>query len=136
MSYQLVGANSNGTTKVCSYRHDLTSHLILEQGALVHFTESLARTETSRREFSIDSIRMLIRTFTAITPWIALISCDANATSFSEQVDIFTMASDRGAQSAVRAFSYSYIGNYTVNAASVFSLFRNLCHQSSVCRPC
>ncbi|KAG1777716.1 hypothetical protein EV702DRAFT_1222499 [Suillus placidus] len=74
VSYQLVGADSNGTTK---------------QGALVHFTESLARNETTT------------------TPWIALVSCDANSTNFSEEVDIFTMASNAGAQSALLYSLYS-----------------------------
>ncbi|KAG1766976.1 hypothetical protein EDD22DRAFT_799625, partial [Suillus occidentalis] len=74
VSYQLVGADSNGTTK---------------QGALVHFTESLAVNETTT------------------TPWIALVSCDANSTDFSENVDIFTMASSAGAQSALLYSLYS-----------------------------
>ncbi|KAG1816088.1 uncharacterized protein BJ212DRAFT_1356341 [Suillus subaureus] len=73
VSYQLVGAGSNGTTK----------------GALVHFTESLAMNESTT------------------TPWIALISCDANSTNFSENVDIFTMASSAGAQSALLYSLYS-----------------------------
>lgn len=73
VSYQLVGADSNGTTK----------------GALVHFTESLAKNETTT------------------TPWIALVSCDANSTNFSEEVDIFTMASSAGAQSALLYSLYS-----------------------------
>ncbi|KAJ8597519.1 hypothetical protein M405DRAFT_803811 [Rhizopogon salebrosus TDB-379] len=73
VSYQLVGADSNGTTT----------------GALVHFTESLAGNGTTT------------------TPWIALVSCDANATNFSYDEDIFTMASDRGAQSALLYSLYS-----------------------------
>ncbi|KAG1890256.1 hypothetical protein F4604DRAFT_1568195 [Suillus subluteus] len=73
VSYQLVGADSNGTTK----------------GALVHFTESLAMNESTT------------------TPWIALISCDANSTNFSEEVDIFTMANSSGAQSALLYSLYS-----------------------------
>ncbi|KAG1751567.1 uncharacterized protein EDB91DRAFT_1234886 [Suillus paluster] len=73
VSYQLVGADSNGTTK----------------GAFVRFTESLAKNETSS------------------TPWIALVACDANATNYSEQVDIFTMASSAGAQSALLYSLYS-----------------------------
>lgn len=52
VSYQLVGANSNGTTTVRSYQHELISHLSFEQGALVHFTESLAGSETSECESS------------------------------------------------------------------------------------
>ncbi|KAG2116946.1 hypothetical protein DEU56DRAFT_839651 [Suillus clintonianus] len=73
VSYQLVGADSNGTTK----------------GALVHFTEGLAVNETTT------------------TPWIALVSCDANATNYSDGVDIFTMASSAGAQSALLYSLYS-----------------------------
>ncbi|KAG2756125.1 hypothetical protein P692DRAFT_20716007 [Suillus brevipes Sb2] len=73
VSYQLVGADSNGTTK----------------GAIVHFTESLAINQTTT------------------TPWIALVSCDANSTDFSENVDIFTMASNAGAQSALLYSLYS-----------------------------
>ncbi|KAK0194864.1 hypothetical protein F5146DRAFT_1023150 [Armillaria mellea] len=36
----------------------------------------------------------------AQTPWIALISCDFNATNASQEVDIFTLARDKGALSA------------------------------------
>ncbi|KAG0704496.1 hypothetical protein DFH29DRAFT_1037815, partial [Suillus ampliporus] len=91
VSYQLVGAGSNGTTKVHRCQYELTSDLILEQGALVHFTESLVQNETSK----------------PTTPWIALVSCDANATNYSEEVDIFTMASSAGAQSALLYSLYS-----------------------------
>lgn len=59
------------------------------QGALVHFTESLALNESTT------------------TPWIALVSCDANSTNFSEDVDIFTMANSSGAQSALLYSLYS-----------------------------
>lgn len=52
VSYQLVGANSSGTTTVRSYQHELISHLSFEQGALVHFTESLAGSETCECESS------------------------------------------------------------------------------------
>ena len=41
----------------------------------------------------------------ATTPWIALVACDANATDASQEVDVFTLASDRGAVGAVRIFS-------------------------------
>jgi hypothetical protein len=102
----------------------------------VHFTESLAINQTSKGAFSVDSARTLIQTFVATTPWIALVSCDANSTDFSENVDIFTMASNAGAQSAVRSFGYLYVDNHNANyfiAASVFSLFHHLRHQSRVC---
>lgn len=37
----------------------------------------------------------------AITPWIAVISCDTNATDSSPKTDIFTLAKERGATGAV-----------------------------------
>jgi hypothetical protein len=40
----------------------------------------------------------------ATTPWIALVACDANATHASQDVDIFTLANERGAVGAVRLF--------------------------------
>ncbi|KAI0634400.1 hypothetical protein C8Q77DRAFT_751126 [Trametes polyzona] len=55
----------------------------ISQGVLVHFTEEGLIAETTK------------------TPWIALISCDANTTDFSTEFDIFTLARDRGAVSAV-----------------------------------
>ncbi len=36
-----------------------------------------------------------------MTPWIALVSCDFNATNASQEIDIFTLARDKGAVSAV-----------------------------------
>ena len=53
-------------------------------GALVHFTESTMGPNVS-----------------TTTPWIAFISCDRNETGASEEWDIFTLARDRGAVSAV-----------------------------------
>jgi hypothetical protein len=38
---------------------------------------------------------------TTSTPWIAYISCDVNETGSSQEWDIFTLARDRGAVSAV-----------------------------------
>lgn len=38
----------------------------------------------------------------AATPWIALVSCDYNASAASMDEDIFTLARDKGAVSAVR----------------------------------
>ncbi|KAL4078374.1 hypothetical protein V8B97DRAFT_2021461 [Scleroderma yunnanense] len=37
----------------------------------------------------------------ATTPWIAFISCDGNSTNASQELDIFTLARDRGAQAAL-----------------------------------
>ncbi|WVQ74747.1 hypothetical protein IAR50_004352 [Cryptococcus sp. DSM 104548] len=53
-------------------------------GALVHFAESTMGDNTS-----------------TTTPWIAFISCDQNETIASEEWDIFTLARDRGAKSAL-----------------------------------
>lgn len=73
VSYQLVGADSNGISK----------------GALVHFSENNLTNDTTT------------------TPWIALVSCDANATDASQIDDIFTLANDRGAVAALLYSLYS-----------------------------
>ncbi|EGO25282.1 hypothetical protein SERLADRAFT_465174 [Serpula lacrymans var. lacrymans S7.9] len=61
----------------------------ITQGALVHFGEEYASNDTST------------------TPWIALIACDYNSTQASMEVDIFTLARERGAQSALLYSNYS-----------------------------
>ncbi|KAF9241600.1 hypothetical protein BU15DRAFT_44671 [Melanogaster broomeanus] len=61
----------------------------ISQGILVHFSEDYATNETTT------------------TPWIALVSCDANSTNASQEDDIFTMAKVRGAQSALLYSLYS-----------------------------
>ncbi|OXC69100.1 hypothetical protein AYX13_02390 [Cryptococcus neoformans] len=53
-------------------------------GALVHFSEST-----------------MGRNISTTTPWIAFISCDTNETTASMEWDIFTLARDRGAASAL-----------------------------------
>ncbi|WVN90203.1 uncharacterized protein L203_105439 [Cryptococcus depauperatus CBS 7841] len=53
-------------------------------GALVHFSES-----------------SMGKNMTTTTPWIAFISCDLNETAMSEEWDVFTLARDRGAVSAL-----------------------------------
>lgn len=55
----------------------------VSQGAFVHFSEVNLTNETTT------------------TPWIALVSCDANSTTASLYNDIFTLARDRGAVAAV-----------------------------------
>jgi hypothetical protein len=75
VSYQLVGAGSQGLTK----------------GALVHFSETNVTRQTPA----------------TITPWIALVACDANATDASQEEDIFTLARDKGAVSALLFSVYS-----------------------------
>lgn len=54
------------------------------RGALVHFAESTMGPNV-----------------TSETPWIAYVSCDANETGASMEWDVFTLARDRGAVSAV-----------------------------------
>ncbi|EIW83076.1 hypothetical protein CONPUDRAFT_81157 [Coniophora puteana RWD-64-598 SS2] len=61
----------------------------VSQGVLVHFSEDYAFNSTT------------------ITPWIALIACDANATNASMEDDIFTLARDRGAVSALLYSNFS-----------------------------
>ncbi|EMD37842.1 hypothetical protein CERSUDRAFT_114486 [Gelatoporia subvermispora B] len=58
----------------------------VNKGALVHFSE------TNLTNSTIDM---------TITPWIALVSCDDNATDASLDVDIFTLAQERGAVAAL-----------------------------------
>lgn len=55
----------------------------ISKGALVHFTEEEARNGMTT------------------TPWIALVSCDGNATHDSLEDDIFTLAREQGAVGAV-----------------------------------
>ncbi|KAL4073896.1 hypothetical protein J3A83DRAFT_4357810 [Scleroderma citrinum] len=55
----------------------------ISQGVLVYFSEDIAGNQTTT------------------TPWIAFISCDGNSTNASQELDIFTLARDRGAQAAL-----------------------------------
>ncbi|WWC63254.1 uncharacterized protein I303_105854 [Kwoniella dejecticola CBS 10117] len=59
-------------------------------GALVHFSESTMGVN-----------------LTTSTPWIAYISCDVNETTASQEWDIFTLARDRGAVSALLYTAHS-----------------------------
>ncbi|WVW85671.1 hypothetical protein I302_107709 [Kwoniella bestiolae CBS 10118] len=59
-------------------------------GALVHFAES-----------------SMGENLTTSTPWIAYISCDVNETTASDEWDIFTLARDRGAVSALLYTAHS-----------------------------
>ncbi|KIP05108.1 hypothetical protein PHLGIDRAFT_108675 [Phlebiopsis gigantea 11061_1 CR5-6] len=61
----------------------------VSRGALVHFSELNLSNDTTT------------------TPWIALVSCDANATDASMEDDVFTLARDRGAVSALLYSVYS-----------------------------
>ncbi|KAK0462476.1 uncharacterized protein EV420DRAFT_1525012 [Desarmillaria tabescens] len=63
----------------------------VSEGALEHFSESSVSEDTPGTE----------------TPWIALISCDFNTTNASQEIDIFTLARDKGALSALLYSVYS-----------------------------
>lgn len=77
----------------------------LVQGALVHFSEDVVTNDTSaccdNYCYILISYFILYFSVSAITPWIALVQCDANATQASQEDDIFTLARDRGAVGAV-----------------------------------
>ncbi|SJK97688.1 uncharacterized protein ARMOST_00941 [Armillaria ostoyae] len=63
----------------------------ISKGALMHFSETSLHLNIS----------------SATTPWIALVSCDFNATNASQEIDIFTLARDKGAVSALLYSLYS-----------------------------
>ena len=67
---------------------------------------------------------------TATTPWIALVSCDYNATNASQVVDIFTLARDKGAVSAVRfrSFSTIWVADATRYQAFVLFVLADVCY--------
>ncbi|KAF8965028.1 hypothetical protein BDZ97DRAFT_1918479 [Flammula alnicola] len=62
------------------------------KGALVHFSEDTVNDLTPR---------------VTTTPWIALVSCDRNATNATTEEDIFTLARSKGAVSALLYSLYS-----------------------------
>ncbi|EKM54537.1 uncharacterized protein PHACADRAFT_196967 [Phanerochaete carnosa HHB-10118-sp] len=77
------------------YAEDVSYQLVgadsdgISKGVLVHFSEFKLSNDTTT------------------TPWIALVSCDANSTDASMEDDIFTLARDRGAVSALLYSAYS-----------------------------
>ncbi|EIN11932.1 hypothetical protein PUNSTDRAFT_125055 [Punctularia strigosozonata HHB-11173 SS5] len=73
------------------------------EGALVHFDEDMVAEGNTT------------------TPWIALVSCDGNATNPSE-TDIFTLASQRGAVAAILWSNYSVACAIRIDAAYVAPL--------------
>ncbi|OJT05793.1 transmembrane domain- and RING domain-containing protein 4 [Trametes pubescens] len=70
-------------SETVSYQLVGADSLGISKGALVHFSEDKLLNDTSG------------------TPWIALVSCDANSTNASMEDDIFTLARDRGAVAAL-----------------------------------
>ncbi|KAJ1304717.1 hypothetical protein OPQ81_005855 [Rhizoctonia solani] len=81
-AYPVLGVYSDEV----SYQLARTDSSGLEVGAIVRFDES--------------SLADPDNTYTP-TPWVALISCDKNATNASNDTDIFTSARDRGAVAAL-----------------------------------
>jgi hypothetical protein len=88
------------------------------RGALVHFTETNATLNPP-----------------ATVPWVALVNCDTNGTSFSDVDDIFTLCRDRG---AVAALLYSLTGeicvinsHYLVNFEKPLDVYATTSLQSS-----
>ncbi|KAA1475179.1 hypothetical protein DENSPDRAFT_841916 [Dentipellis sp. KUC8613] len=73
-------------SQTVSYQLVKTGSDGISKGALVHFSEAVVRNDSSD--------------YTS-TPWIALVSCDFNATNASQEDDIFTLARDRGAVGAL-----------------------------------
>ncbi|KAG6873435.1 hypothetical protein C0995_015524 [Termitomyces sp. Mi166 len=61
-------------------------------GALVHFSEAKVSNMTPP----------------TTTPWIAMVSCDLNATNASQEEDVFTLARDKGAVAALLYSEYSF----------------------------
>ncbi|TFK44720.1 hypothetical protein BDQ12DRAFT_673454 [Crucibulum laeve] len=74
-----------------SYNENVSYQLVgngsngISKGALVHFSEDIANNSTPP----------------TTTPWIALVSCEQNATDASMEEDIFTLARDKGAVAAL-----------------------------------
>ncbi|KAF8161111.1 hypothetical protein B0H34DRAFT_366816 [Crassisporium funariophilum] len=83
---------SNGSySEHVSYQLVGNGSLGLSKGVLVHFSEEKASNLTAP----------------TTTPWIALVSCDQNATDASQEEDVFTLARDKGAVSALLYSLYS-----------------------------
>ncbi|KNZ72777.1 E3 ubiquitin-protein ligase RNF13 [Termitomyces sp. J132] len=93
ISYQLAGLDTQGTSMVCrlSFIYDICRDS-LAQGALVHFSEDKVSNATPP----------------TTTPWIAMVSCDSNATNASQEEDVFTLARDKGAVAALLYSEYSF----------------------------
>ena len=76
------------------------------KGILVRFSEEFANNDTLPSECQFLHVTLFLKLGIANTPWIALVSCDRNATNASMEEDIFTLARDRGAVAAVSALPY------------------------------
>jgi hypothetical protein len=63
----------------------------------------------------------------ATTPWIALVACDTNGTTYSLHDDIFTLARDSGAVSAVSQCHPIHSIHIDIPHKLLFSLYSNAC---------
>lgn len=81
LNWQPMGIFSDGVT--LQLKAD-NSNETIHQGVLLHFSEVNSTSQTP-----------------VIVPWIAMINCDSNSSSYSMQDDIFTLARDRGARAAM-----------------------------------
>jgi len=84
-------SNSYGSQNV-SYQLAGYGSQGISKGALVHFSETKVNNQTPP----------------TTTPWIAMISCDFNATNASQEEDVFTLARDKGAVAALLYSLYSF----------------------------
>ncbi|KAL0580490.1 hypothetical protein V5O48_001560 [Marasmius crinis-equi] len=95
VSYALAGNSSRGVNQVKPHIPSFlthSNHLVwFFQGALVHFSEDFVNNTTNSTN----------------TPWIALVPCDQNATNASQDLDIFTLARDKGAVAVLLYALYS-----------------------------
>ncbi|KAH9807098.1 hypothetical protein DFH28DRAFT_1153470 [Melampsora americana] len=82
LNWHPIGIFSDGVNRLLQSNNTPTSSL--HQGVLLHFSEVNATSQAP-----------------ANVPWIAMINCDTNTSSFSMVDDIFTLARDRGAAAAV-----------------------------------
>jgi hypothetical protein len=105
VSYQLAGNGSTGISKVMPLPFQRLPPPILYR---VSWCTSLRKRQTillqpvsSPHITPLYSSQPTVHFHTALTPWIALVSCDKNATNASMGIDIFTLARDKGAVAAV-----------------------------------
>ncbi|KJA19899.1 hypothetical protein HYPSUDRAFT_143064 [Hypholoma sublateritium FD-334 SS-4] len=121
VSYQLAGLNSSGLSKVNTLSEKFLMSYRFLQGALIQFSEEKVTDFTPPTS----------------TPWVALIACDENATDASMDKDIFTLAHDKGAVSALLYSLYSIAcvinPSYSDPASfdQVFDIFSSQSHTSS-----
>ncbi|KAF9449849.1 hypothetical protein P691DRAFT_727178 [Macrolepiota fuliginosa MF-IS2] len=103
----------NGTLTVpVSYRIPGNGSQGIDKGVFVHFSEA-----------SVNEL-----TPPTSTPWIAMVSCDANITGVSQEVDVFTLAKRKGATAALLYSLYSlacivnpgYVDSTTNHTLDVF----------------